>query len=129
MNASYFTSHFVCSINITRTCKIILSLPNSNNFLWLIFTEIPRQSAWGGGIITRLPWYWLLLWRVTFVKNAYSRNLCFWYPRYPCVEISWDFIVWLMFSVLYTKNVLNSAKLIRYSTTFYSHFAVFLRIG
>jgi hypothetical protein len=56
----YLISLRMCITYATLSCRILLlALLINSTFVQFVFSEIPRESAWG--ILFRPPWCWLLL--------------------------------------------------------------------
>ena len=102
----------MCSTHFTLSCRILLfSLPTTNNFFKFLYSEITGQRAWQ--ILFRA-----LLWQFRVIRTWLTSILNFWYlgPSYFMQEV---LVLYFVFNVLCTKNLLKSTPFSRYSTTFF----------
>jgi hypothetical protein len=108
-NVSNFTSLPMCSTHFTLSCRILLfSLPTSNNFFQVVYSEISWESAWQVlfrplGVVC-LSGYWgsseldLILFWTSDIQDLPAL----------CRELLYSYFTFLfVFSVLYTKNALK----------------------
>lgn len=100
---SSFPLVFICSMHFPLSCRILLALPTSNNFVQFVFAEIRVESNVGD--LFRTVWCWLLLWWAQFIRTGLIWISNFWYLE-PCNLVRKVFILYffflLVFSVLYT---------------------------
>jgi hypothetical protein len=110
-NVSSFTSLLMCSTHCTLSCRILLSLPTSNNIFKFVYSEIPEESAWQLGVVC-FSGNW---------RSSDLDSLQFWTSDFQDLPISCRkflyFTFFFFFCVLYTKNGLKSAQCSRYNTT------------
>ena len=108
----------MCSTHFKLSCRIILALPTCNSFVQFVFAQ--SLYSLPGGLLLRLPWCWLLLFPLQFIRTGLIQILDFGYLR-PWCFMQEVFILYflLVFSLLYT-NALKSAQFNRYLQPFES---------
>ena len=52
----YLVSLLTCSVFFTQSCRILLALPTSINFVQFVCPEIPIDSSWG--VLFSPSWCW-----------------------------------------------------------------------